>query len=158
MKVGRIRTIILITVILALAVCLLPWPGRVNVTLPGVRTSVDGSVETDVTVTVEGWYLKYLLRQDQMKASVGIQDAETDTGTSINMDGPVLDALITEKWCTAPCYHGETNEFEVVNLAFSDAMDIFVLERSGRDPIYVAAANARENLPEIMERFRFILD
>ena len=123
-----------------------------------MKANFDGTVEKDVTVTIEGWYLKYLLRQDQMKASVRIHDTETNTDTSIDLDAPVFDAPAAEKWCTAPYYYGEINEFEVVNLAFSDAMDLFVLERSGGDPIYVAAANARENLPEIMKRFRFILD
>ena len=158
MKTGRIGTIILVTVIVALAVCLLPWPSRVNVTLPGAEVNSDNTVKKDITLSVEGWYLKYLLQQDQIKASVLIHDSETDTDTAINIDGPVFDTPVTEIWCTAPCYHAETNEFEVVGLAFGDAMDTFILKRSNEDSIYVAAPNVKEHLPKILERFSFFLD
>ncbi len=158
MKTSRIRTIILVTVIVALAVCLLPWPSRINLTLPGVEVNPDNTVEKDITLSVEGWHLKYLLQQNQIKASVVIHDSETDTDTAINIDGPVFDTPVTEQWCTAPCYHAETNEFEVVGLAFGDAMDTFILKRSSEDSIYVAAANAEENLPKILEKFSFFLD
>ena len=80
-----------------------------------MKANFDGTVEKDVTVTIEGWYLKYLLRQDQMKASVRIHDTETNTDTSIDLDAPVFDAPAAEKWCTAPYYYGEINEFEVVS-------------------------------------------
>lgn len=158
MKTGRIRTIILITVIIALVICLLPWPRRINVTQSGVAVNVHDTVEKDITLSAEGWYLKYLLRQDQIKASVVVHDTETGTDTAININGPVFDILVTELWCTAPCYHAEINEFEVVALAFSDTMDTFILKRSSEGSIYVAASNARENLPKILERFGFFLD
>lgn len=158
MKTGRIWTITLIAVIIALAVCLLPWPSRVNVTLPGVKASADGSVETDVTVRVEGWQLKYLFRQDHLTASVTVHDSVTNTDTSIKIDGPVFDTLVTEIWCSAPSYHAEINGFEIVNLSFTNTMDTFLLQRSSEESIYVAASDVRGNLPKILDRFSFILN
>ncbi len=152
MKTGRVWTIIFIAVIVVLAACLLPWPSRVNAALPGVEVDSDGTVEKNVTLSIEGWYLRYLLRQDQMKVSVQVDD------TVINMDGPVFDTPQTEMWCTAPRYHAETNGFEIVNLAFADTMDTFILKCGNDGSVYVAAADASEKLSELLERFSFILE
>lgn len=154
MKPARLWLITLIVVVLI--VCLLSWPSRVNVTLPGVQVAGDGTVVSDVTVNIEGWQLKYLFLQDRMNISVTIQDPEKDTVPFIKMDGPVFDARVTEMWCTASCYNADIDGYEAVNLAFTDTMDTFILKRSSGDSIYVAASNIRENLPGILARFSFL--
>ena len=157
MKMKQIRGIITVVLLIAIAVCVLPLPERVNVTLPCVEATLEGAVKGDITLRVEGWYLKYLLRQDEMKASVRIQETGRDTVTSMKIEGYVPDTSGAEKWCTAPFYNAQTDGFEVVNLAFSDTMDTFVLIRYESETFYAAASDITENLPQIIERFRFII-
>lgn len=157
MKMKQIRGIITVVLLIAIAVCVLPLPERVNVTLPCVEATLDGAVKDDITLHVEGWYLKCLLRPDVMKASVQIQETGRDTVTSMKIDGHVPDTSGANKWCSAPFYDAHTDSFEPVTLAFSDTMDAFVLTRYGSESFYAAASDVRENLPEILERFRFII-
>lgn len=158
MKPGRIRTIILITVVIVWLGCLLPWPGRVNVTLPGVEANFDGTVKKDVTVTIDGWYLKYLFRQDRMRVSVGIQETNSDTNISMELDGPVYDSPVTEKIFASPFYNAGTNAYHTATLGFNDSMDVFTLRCFDCESLYIAASNVSETLPEILERYSLILD
>lgn len=157
MKMKQIRGIITIVLLIATAVCVLPLPERVNVTFPCVEVTPDGTVKDDVTFRVEGWYSKFLLRQDTMKVSVRIQETTGDTVASMKIEGYVPDTSGANKWCSAPFYDAQTDSFEPVTLAFSDTMDTFVLIPYGSETFYAAASNIGKDLPQIIERFGFLI-
>ena len=60
---ARIIRIVVALVLVAAAVCTLPLPWRVNRELEGYRWT-RGNVVQPMTVHVEGWYLRFLLREN----------------------------------------------------------------------------------------------
>ena len=60
---ARIIRIVIALVLVAAAVCTLPLPWRVNRELEGYRWT-RGNVVQPMTVHVEGWYLRFLLREN----------------------------------------------------------------------------------------------
>ena len=60
---ARIIRIVIALVLVAAAVCTLPLPWRVNRELEGYRWT-RGNVVQPMTVRVDGWYLRFLLREN----------------------------------------------------------------------------------------------
>ena len=58
-----------ILVLAALCVCLLPWPSRIDMTVPSQKVAEDGTILEDGQIVLKGWKLNYLLRQDKVKFS-----------------------------------------------------------------------------------------
>ena len=156
MKVKRIWGIVTCVLLIVMIVCTMPFPQRVDVTLSCAEATLDGVIKEEVTFCIEGWYLKYLLRPDELKASVRIEKADSAV-TSMKIDGPVSGVRVTENWCSAPVYDANSNGYGPVVLGFSDAMDVFVLTYYGSETFYAAASDIRENLPQILERFNFVI-
>lgn len=73
--VNRVKPLIfLILLILILFISLLPWPTRIDLTLPGGRIGTDGELIQEGSVRLEGWQYNYLFRRDTMKVAVEVQD------------------------------------------------------------------------------------
>lgn len=52
--------------ILILAICILPWPERVEVRMCGIETSSDGSCLGNGDIVIRGIRYNYFLREDQL--------------------------------------------------------------------------------------------
>lgn len=74
-SVQRSKPVIFLSmVLLVLCLCFLPWPTRIDLTLPGGKISTEGVLIQEGTIQLEGWQYNYLFRQDQMKVAVEVMD------------------------------------------------------------------------------------
>ncbi len=156
MKLKHIWGTILVIGVACLAVCLLPWSNRINVALPAVEISAEGTTKDGITMNIEGWYRNYIFRQDSVRVSIRIEDSQRDVHALLEMDASAYDNMGTEIWSSAPYYNAEIDRYDVMTLAFDESMNTFVLLLSYRESTYVAAPDVGENLPEILKTFNFV--
>lgn len=68
--------LILFPVLIIAAVCLLPWPTRIDLTMPGARITSDGDIVQETSIRLLGWQYDYLFRQDSMCLRLDISDLD----------------------------------------------------------------------------------
>ena len=61
-----IKCVIAVLVVVAL-LYFVPWPTRIDQRMTGAEVSADGIVLQECTVTVKGWKLNYLFKENQIK-------------------------------------------------------------------------------------------
>ena len=62
----HILMILALILLLAAAVCSLPWPTRVNLSMDAAEVSPDGTVIQEGTLEMQGWILNYLYKPDSV--------------------------------------------------------------------------------------------
>ncbi len=157
MKKMPIWTLVLIIGVICLAVGLLPWYSRINIALPGVEIPAGGTAEDGITLYVEGWYRNYIFRQDTVQASIRIQASNGDEHIRLKIDAPTYDKGGAEIWTSTPYYDEKSDRYDVVMVAFDEAMDVFVISFPSKESVYVAASGIDEKLPDILKKFDFII-
>lgn len=73
MKKGHkiIAVIVVVSVlVIAAAVCLLPWKTRVNTTMYAAVVTSDGEVRNKLEFTLVGWKRDYLFRDDDLNLNI----------------------------------------------------------------------------------------
>lgn len=80
---GSIWPIVIIAlVVLALAVCILPWPTHIQLTLYGAEMNADGSIIQTGEIVIDAWLYNYLFRRDEFHVKE-LQLPDHDTGINI---------------------------------------------------------------------------
>ena len=124
----RIVIVAAIAILLANAVCILPWPTRIDLQMTGVEVSADGAALHDCTVQLQGWKLNYLFRQD----TVRLDTFQIDAPSSLDLQGVYHATLISipsnecdyvswlsysEDWIPVHMYLDKDNEWLVTEVA-----------------------------------------
>lgn len=81
----KLLIILALFLIVALLICLLPWPTRINTTLSGTGYRSATSPGSPATVKLTGWYLNYLFLEDELHLEVEVPNVCSD-GTAIRID------------------------------------------------------------------------
>lgn len=97
-----------IIIVLALLVCLLPFPQRINKSLSGVCWYSGSSPATETELTVKGWYFRYLLRQDYFKGTLSYDGREISTDSFVLADTPESDS----RYGTVMFYNADKNQMD----------------------------------------------
>lgn len=76
-------------VLLCVILCFIPWPTRIDMEMTCSEVTQNGDVLSDGTVTIQGWQMNYLFKDDQI-----IIDAIKFPGYSAPMESPKNTNLI----------------------------------------------------------------
>jgi len=161
-----IFTIVITLLVAALvaAVCLFPWPVRIDKTLTMTKLDAEGNELGTFDVHFQGKALNYLLREDLVLLEIDPFDGMKNIRTSDA--GNAEDGLINrfgkeygQEYCqlTLDAMRTSANaNFVFLNLYFTEALDCFALvchEANGEDFSYVASASGQYTTREIVEYF-----
>ena len=103
-------TIAAMFIVAAVVICLVPFPVKIDRTMEGIRleNSEDRSFE-DCSVTVEGWYYRYLLRDNTFKGDISFSvNGETCSYCAPNIS-----------LCRSPLYRGKMGPAAVYDAALN---------------------------------------
>ena len=168
------KAVVGILVLAALCVCLLPWPSRIDITVPSQKVAEDGTILEDGQIILKGWKLNYLLRMDKVKfKQVKVHNFEVDSqwmdAASVltapgGRDGEQDPFEYT--YITGYLVEGSAGDFCNLRLAFNTdigccyvGIDIeeFLLDRkySGH---YAGSLEGEPDVREILEYFHVYVD
>ena len=135
-------------------VLLLPLPKRISVMMPAVGKN-DGGYLTSTSISWEGWYLDYWIRNDRIKAEF-ILNAGTKKEVILPVEGEHRwtqheNAETTGVVLWQREYDGA--DFPWVSIHFNKAFDAVAVndEKLG---VFVAPATNEAEAKEVIERFR----
>lgn len=146
---------VLLLLMLAAAVCILPWGNRVGGTLYGAEVTPDGSIIAEGEFTLEGKLYRYLLREDQFKLrdihvpNREINNLSTHAASVYRDDSGLL--YTTLFFLELPEFDSDHNIY-TGHLVFPEDGSWFVLEVTGR--IFVGSADAKSDYTGILEQCR----
>lgn len=132
----------LLAVLLAAAVCLLLLPSRVSAHCTGWLLTGDGEVvASDVEITVEGWLLRYLLREDRLSVQITAASSScSDADADFSVDGLCFTDASTGRYlASASCYVPESNSYAAVSLTCSEDFQELSLSSSSSTYLWVAS-------------------
>lgn len=123
----KIITAAAIIIVLALLVCLLPFPQRINKSLSGVCWYSSTSPAEEAELTVKGWYFRYLLRQDYFKGTLSYDGREISTERFVLFDTPER----SSRYGTVMFYNTDKNQIDAVGpIYIAGSFDSVFIDRS----------------------------
>lgn len=145
----------LILLILAAAVCTLPWVSRVGGTLYGAEVTPDGRIIAEGEFVLNGKLRSYLLREDQFKLlDIHVPNREIHNlsaqAASVYRDDSGL-LYTTLFFLELPEFDSDHNIY-TGHLVFPEDQSWFVLEVTGR--IFVGSTDAMPDWAGILEQCR----
>ncbi len=148
MKRKYIWTTAIVLVILITVVCTLPFPQKIKTSAQGARFGNGGTQLEDVVITIEGFRLNYLFREDKLDVSVTVSNADTDIETL----GTVLPAPDEMYFSTVTWFDSTENAIRFGTLAFNrDLSDLFVTGVG--NATYAASTDSGADLAAIFGRY-----
>lgn len=163
--VTSLSVILIAVIVLTLAVCNLPWPTRMDLSMNAAVVTTDGEVLQEGTLKVQGWILDYLFKQDTLQfTSVNILGSEVSTEKSQLPDTPIL--AIDEKYNTVHISFYLIKEKTVVNTRIALAKDqtwCFLRLEDGSatesTPVFIAASGSDEfSIEDILGTCKSMID
>ena len=128
-------TLACILALLVAMICLLPWPTRISLETTGIEVSEDGTVINDCTISIEGWKLDYLFRQDTM----AIDKLEINAYKNQTFDLPIpyhapLFSIVYDEfdYTIYDVYFPDLNQYRSVKICLDKDTDWFVIESRER--------------------------
>ncbi len=152
-KILVIGAIVCAAVILAAAVCLLPWPSRVDLTMYAVRVDKDGGEIGETEVVIRGWQWNYLLKRDRLDVDIEFrQDEPLRYASTLGM------GIFTEMERPFTGYMGYCPEIDGMidgNFAISPDRETFFM--SYLDGYIVGSIHPDFDPKEILDAYRFLV-
>lgn len=152
MKKSTRNRIIIIAVILILAVCVLPFPVRRNITAQGARVASNGDIIDDVTVTIKGWQLNFLFRDDLLKVTAEIK---TDIGSmgEVEINGPIS-KMDEDIFVSSFSNYDESQNSDVGGYCwFQEEFDTLLIDEQGDGTYYAVSVDGQVAPAKILEKF-----
>lgn len=152
MKKSTRNRIIIVAVILLLAVCIIPYPVRRDITATGARITADGEMLENVTVTIKGWQLNFLFREDVLKVST---DVKADIGS---IAGKEINAALTQESkdvysCNYSNYDKSQENYIWGYCWFNADFDTVLLDEQESGTYYAVSVDGELEPEEILEMF-----
>lgn len=147
--------------LIAVAICLLPWPTRISATMYAAVVTPDGEVQNTLEFTLGGWKRDYLFRDDDLNLNIVFKDDgnapfhSAETNTLNTLDG----SLISAYYSTSPAFwsRGFTTGLIVFTKDFqycAMSMVSFVGETAVQSPTcIVASTNPDFDPAEVLKTF-----
>lgn len=155
MKKRSVITVTVIAVLLILAVCLLPWPEKIDLKLRGWAVDTQGNVTEGATVHLEGWHLHYLLGNDQLDVKATVNDGKVVD--VLPLDAPTFDNLSEGRQYAAGLYYdGEINGHRMVQIGFTSDWDKVVILSDSIHTVYAVTEGTGETLQSLQAFFRYL--
>lgn len=152
----KIIATILVSIILILALCLLPFPVRHKFTLQSAHTTKDEVISENVTISINVWNLHYLFKSKELKGTAEI--ALNDMHTSIELLGPIYQVNDETIFWTSIFYYNESyNRYCGGEIWFDNEFENFVFViRDGNDDesYFVASRDENVEVADILEPFK----
>ena len=140
--------------LLILGICFLPFPHWINVKLTGYAVTTHGSIQDEVTVSIKGWQLNYLIKDDMLRADIEIQSSTTDESlrwtTSGSLLNPPDDGAL---YCTVYQYIANENGFEFGYFGFTKNMEKCIAPGLQKTISYVSSTDGIKDAAELLEAF-----
>ena len=147
----RMLVISSVLILVIAAICTLPWPEKVHVELKGWAVDEAGNVTEGANVHLEGWYLHYLLRQDQLDVDITVSDGNTIAVFSA--DVPVIGIPEGRRYAAGLYYDGEANSYLPFQLGFDGEWNKCVLITEETATVY--ATGSAHTLEALQEFFTY---
>ncbi len=156
MKKRIVKIVFLICIVLVLGIVLIPFPQPVFKTYDGIR--FDNGKNEEAEISVKGWYLHYLLKNNRFIGTVKITPYQY---SSSNVSEWKLNKEDNELLSSIIYFRGLRQEldFTSVDIAFdSDFSRVIVLEYGPErnNPDSIAYYSASENSTDPLEGFYYI--
>ena len=142
----RIIVTIAIFVLVATAVCTLPFPSQIDLKMTGSEVTQDGTAIADCTIRLSGWKHNYLFRKDTIKIDVQINNLPDLTFASTHHASLFTDASTQWDYGAWPIYLSESNQMDSLSLYLSKDLTWSVIMVDDR--LYVVSTDPDADLQE----------
>ncbi len=152
----RIIIALLLLIMLATAICNLPWPSRVDLSMDAVEVRAEGTVIREGELEMKGWILDYLYKPDYIQfTDINILGSPVSDQPGHLPDLPLLRYSDRPDCYTIPASFYLLNEGKVVSveIALSKEIDWCCIRmmRNGGTSYVVAPSN--EDIQSILNLF-----
>lgn len=146
-----------IVLLVALLLCIIPIPGKVNMTLQGYAVNASGEITDEITITAEGKFRNYLIVQDEMYANMTIAFASGST-VQAESAGPFLQLNDDVIVCRLSYLAGDSQQFDGGYMGFSQDRNHFILEGMTDGSYYVASTDESRDASALLSFFSAFTD
>ena len=156
MKKRRIVIALLILIVLAAAVCNLPWPNRVSFRMDAVEVRADGTVIEEGRLEMKGWILDYLYKPDYIRfTNINILGSQVSDQPGHLPDLPLLLYGDRPNCYTIPASFYLLNERKVVSveIALSKEIDWCCIRLTQNGGTSYIAAPGNEDIQSILSQY-----
>lgn len=154
MKKKLLKSALVLLVIFAVLVCVLPWPTRIDLTMPGGRINAEGEIIQEGTTHLEGWQYHYLFREDMMKVSVEVMDL---TLSNTDWQKHFYSCRLGDfRHMVQSIYVNEWNEFEISEISIANDDSWFLVRIGPR--MYFGSVNPQMDAAAILAECRAVID
>lgn len=144
---------VLIICLLVVCICTLPFPKRVNVTFSGTVYNKQMEFQKSTTMTVHGYQMRYLLREDTLNVTIQCEQVQPD----LKSNGVIFIPENGYGFVSIPYYESLMNRYDSATFAFADDFSEIVLLLESRDCIFAASVDPDMNDREILQNFDFLM-
>lgn len=171
MKKIPMKTIVCVVVLAVLAVCFLPFPTRINMTMQSCQVTEDGTVVDEGEIVIKGWKLNYLFRQDtvrftelkfhELEAYTRSQPAANVSAWPSNQDDSSFDYTYNAIFVRGEYQGSYTLSLRLstdLGWCYADIESVATLNYSNYDKQFVGTTGEIADYQEIMEYFNIYTD
>lgn len=141
LPVKKLLTIIAAILLLAAAVCTLPFPTKMDITMTGSEVNEDGTAIADRTLHLEGWKFNYLFRNDTVKLDVQIDPSGLDLA-ALNHTALYTEAFPQWDYASWLVYLPEMNGMRALTLYLDKDQAAAVIKVNDRQFVFSADPDA----------------
>ena len=149
----KVLLTIFIICLLTICICTVPFPKRVDITLSGTMYTEQMEFQESTTMTVRGYQMRYLLREDTLNVTIRCEKVQPD----LKSNGMIFVPENGYGFTSIPYYESSMNRYDSATFAFTDDFSEIVLLFGSRDCIFVASADPDMNDQEILQNFDFLM-
>lgn len=156
--IARIRRVLIVFTLLAVIVCVFPFPIRVKETYQGLTLDEKGNVST-AEVFLEGWYLNFLIRPNKINGSIRIVDSE-ESEVEFDFLGDVFD-LKDGRYSTGTVSFVGGRGYRLSpygSVDFTKNFKELLIKDDGIENVIFAPAETQEDIESISEFFHYALE
>ena len=148
-KMGKHTVTIVFLFILGIVIYFIPFTENFNECIKGMQINEAGEKISEVSLNVEGQMYHYLLKKDEIKITLEIDDAE------INIQGEILQIDKELYYCSALYYNNIKNMYLPMMLCLDseDNVVLVKLEDGHKSVYYVAEELSKEKIKKVLQYF-----
>lgn len=138
----RIIITMAIILLIATAICTLPFPCRIDLKMTGVEVSKDDTSMDSYTLRLTGWKRNYLFRDDTMKVDVQISGSSGLDLTAQNHAKIFTEASPEWDYAAWAVYLSEQNQMDALNLYLAKDQTWSIIAVNDRQFVFSADPDA----------------
>lgn len=139
-KSKKIISIICAVAIVLLLLYFVPFPTRIDLDVEGMQVDQNGAFVANVDITLDGWRLNYLFKEDalKLKPEIEINDSVVLTYMQNPFAARILRLEEATSYAIVPVYLPKVNYTSTVTLAFEKDFRSFLIKTNNESCYFFA--------------------